>query len=145
MQKVAFLDRDGALIYEPPTDYQIDSLEKLQILDGVIEGIQELRENGYMLVMVTNQDGLGTDSFPQKDFDLPHNRMLEIFKNNRIIFDRIFICSHFPKDNCQCRKPKLGMIQSFLDTVDIDKKQSFVYGDRDSDGKFADNIGVRFF
>ena len=77
-EKIAFLDRDGALIYEPQTDYQVDSLEKLSILDGVIEGLQSLQRQDYKLLMITNQDGLGTKSFPQENFEIVQNRMLEI-------------------------------------------------------------------
>ncbi|MFH1536764.1 MAG: HAD-IIIA family hydrolase, partial [Patescibacteria group bacterium] len=91
MKKIAFLDRDGTLIYEPEETKQIDSLEKLKILPGVITGLKKLTKQGYKLVMISNQDGLETKSFPKKDFDKPQNEMLKIFKKNGIEFYKIFI------------------------------------------------------
>lgn len=143
-QKYAFLDRDGALIFEPQDTYQIDSLEKLKILPGVLEGLKKLIVQGYKLAMISNQDGLGTPSFPQEDFEKPHNKMLEIFKENGITFDKIFICPHFTKDACACRKPKIGLVEEFFRTTEVDRQNSFMYGDRDTDREFAENIGVRF-
>ena len=143
MKKYAFIDRDGTLIFEPQDTYQIDSLEKLQILPGVIEGLQALQNGGYRLVMISNQDGLGTDSFQQAGFDAPQQKMLEIFAQNNVSFDQIFICPHLPEDNCTCRKPKTGLVKDFLATEDIDCRGSFVCGDRPTDAAFAKNIGVR--
>ncbi|MFC1810745.1 histidinol-phosphate transaminase [Patescibacteria group bacterium] len=151
-KKIAFLDRDGALIYEPPEEetkqgdvpYQIDSIDKLKILDGVIEGLKELRTKGYKLVMISNQDGMGTEIFPQKDFEAPQNEMLKIFEENGIKFDKIFVCPHLPEDNCGCRKPKTGLVDQFVTEENIDLESSFMYGDRDSDRKFAENIGIKF-
>ncbi len=144
MKKYAFLDRDGALINEPQTDYQVDSIKKLQILDGVLEGLGWLQQQGYILVMITNQNGVGTKAFPYSDFDAPHQRMLEMFAENDIQFERIFICPHFPEDKCLCRKPETGLVEYWLTTVDVDKERSFMYGDRNSDREFAKNIGVQF-
>ncbi|MBT6068717.1 histidinol-phosphatase [Candidatus Peregrinibacteria bacterium] len=143
--KYAFIDRDGATIYEPPDDFQIDSLEKLFILPGVIQGFKKLIEKGYKLVMVTNQNGIGTPSFPTEDFLKPQNRMIEIFKENGVEFEEIFVCPHFPEDNCSCRKPKTGLVDKFFEDNDIDLENSFMYGDRDSDGEFAKNLGIKFF
>ncbi len=143
--KVAFLDRDGVLIYEPPDTRQIDSLEKLQVLPGVIEGLKHLQRNGYCLVMVSNQDGLGTLSFPQDAFDLVQNKLLETFRQQGISFDEIFICPHFEADNCPCRKPKTSLLDDFLKTQTIDYQKSFVVGDRESDSELAKNIGVRIY
>lgn len=142
--KYAFLDRDGALIYEPTDDYQVDSLDKLQLLDGVIEGLQWLKEQGYQFVMVTNQNGIGTKAFPYPDFDEPQQVMLQQFKDAGIEFDRVFICPHFPEDDCLCRKPKTGLVDYWLTTVELDRDKSFMYGDRDSDGEFAKSIGIQF-
>lgn len=142
--KIAFLDRDGTLIFEPQDTFQIDSLQKLQILPGVIEGLQALQNVGYSLVMISNQDGLGTASFPQADFDAAQQKMLEIFAQNNVSFERIFICPHFPEDDCTCRKPKSGLVKDLLATEDIDYQRSFVCGDRPSDAAFAKNVGVRF-
>ena len=142
--KVAFLDRDGALIEEPATDYQVDSLEKLRILDGVLDTLKALQNRGYTLVMVTNQDGLGTSAFPRETFEAPQKKMLEIFAENGIRFAEIFICPHFPADGCLCRKPQLGMLRHFLETTNIDLENSFMFGDRESDREFAKNLGVPY-
>lgn len=143
-QKYAFLDRDGTLIFEPPDTFQIDSLEKLKLLDGVIKGLKALQQNGYKLVIVSNQNGIGTPSFPKEDFEIPHARMLEIFSENGIEFKKVFICPHFPEDNCECRKPKLGLVKEFLNEINLDKENSFMCGDRETDGKFAENLGIKF-
>lgn len=143
-KKYAFLDRDGTLIFEPQDTFQIDSLEKLRILDGVIKGLKQLSKQGYKLVMISNQDGLGTSSFPKKNFAAPQNKMLGIFEKNGIIFSKIFICPHLPSENCDCRKPKTGLINQFLEDNQIDKSKSFVCGDRTSDKLYAKKIGVQF-
>ncbi|MFA6521181.1 MAG: histidinol-phosphate transaminase [Candidatus Gracilibacteria bacterium] len=144
LQKYAFLDRDGALIFEPTDTFQIDSIEKLQILPGAKESMQKLIAKGYKLALVSNQNGVGTPSFPQKDFDAPQNMMLEIFERAGIVFDKIFICPHLPEDNCECRKPKLGLVKGLLATTDLDFENSFMCGDRKTDEQFAENIGIRF-
>ncbi|HZE87799.1 MAG TPA: histidinol-phosphatase, partial [Methylomirabilota bacterium] len=141
-QKYAFLDRDGTLIFEPQDTYQIDSIKKFKILDGVIQGLTLLKNQGYKLVMVTNQDGLGTDSFPKVAFQLAQNTLLGILKKEGIIFSDIFICPHFSSDQCRCRKPKTGLVTSLLNN--IDKKNSLVCGDRNTDKEFAKNLGINF-
>lgn len=143
-KKYAFLDRDGTLIFEPQDTYQIDSLAKLKILDGVIDGLKKLKNKGYSLVMISNQDGLGTSSFPQEKFKAPQEKMLKIFRDNGIDLDEIFICPHLPNEACNCRKPKTGLVEEFLRTADIDKTLSFVCGDRNSDRQFAKNVGIKF-
>jgi len=99
-KKYAFVDRDGTLIFEPQDTFQIDSVEKLKILPGVIEGLQKLKKLGYGLIMISNQDGLGTSSFPKNDFEKPQNKMIEIFKKVGIEFEEIFICPHLDADKC---------------------------------------------
>jgi len=143
--KIAFLDRDGTLIYEPPGTKQIDSLKKLQILPGAVAGLKALLDQGYKLVMVSNQDGLGTRSFPRKSFEVVQNKLLKDFRNEGIVFNEIFICPHFEKDKCNCRKPKIGLLKKFLEENLIDYQKSFVVGDRDSDAKFAKNIGIKSY
>lgn len=143
MKKYAFIDRDGTLIFEPEDTYQIDSLDKLQILPGVVEGMLALQNVGYTLIMVSNQDGLGTVSFPAVDFEIPQQKMLDTFRENGITFSQIFICPHLPKDNCNCRKPKTGLLDKFLTANRLDVS-SFVCGDRENDKLLAENLGVRF-
>jgi imidazoleglycerol-phosphate dehydratase / histidinol-phosphatase len=143
MRKIAFLDRDGTLIFEPQDTFQVDSVDQLQILPGVIENLQLLLQNDYQLVMVTNQDGLGTKSNPYENFYAVQNKLLEILERKGISFFRIFICPHFPKDNCACRKPKLGMVEKFLAEEPINRDDSIMVGDRETDRQFAQNIGIR--
>ena len=152
LKKYAFLDRDGALIYEPPSEetapgdvpYQIDSVEKLKILPGVIEGLQKLKDGKYKLILISNQDGMGTPIFPKETFEAPQNDMLTVFKDNGIEFDEIFVCPHTPEDNCDCRKPKTGLVKELFERENVDMENSFMYGDRESDEKFAKNLGIKF-
>lgn len=143
-QKYAFLDRDGTLIFEPQDTFRVDSVERLKVLDGVIDGLTKLRERGFKLVMVTNQNGVGTQSFPTEDFERPQARLLEIFKENFVYFDQIFVCPHLPEDNCDCRKPKTGLVDEFFAETDIDLTQSFVCGDRETDREFAEKLGIKY-
>lgn len=143
-KKYAFLDRDGTLIFEPQDTFQIDSIEKLKILNGVIRGLKELTRQGYELIMITSQDGLGTSSFLQADFEAPQNKMLSIFEENGIKFKKIFICPHLPSKNCGCRKPKIGLVKKFLRNNQMDINNSLVCGDRTTDKLFAKNIGIKF-
>jgi histidinol-phosphate aminotransferase len=143
-QKYAFLDRDGTLIHEPQDTYQIDSLDKLQLLDGVIEGLKQLQDQGYKLVLVSNQDGLGTSSFPTADFEGPQRAMMQRLRSEGIVFDKILICPHLPVQNCACRKPKTGLFDGWLQDIALDTKRSFVCGDRDSDKELARNLGLPF-
>lgn len=142
--KYAFIDRDGTLIFEPQDTFQIDSIEKLKILDGVIPSLNKLSKKGYELIMVSNQDGLGTSAFPLANFEVPQNKMLEIFEKNGITFTKIYICPHMPSESCMCRKPKIGLVKKFLKVNQIDKNNSFVCGDRETDRRFAKNIGIKY-
>lgn len=142
--KFAFLDRDGTLIFEPQDTYQIDSVKQLRVLDGVIKGLKLLMQQGYSLVMVTNQDGLGTTNYPLSSFETVQKKLLNIFRNNGISFTQVYVCPHLPKEKCDCRKPKLGLVKTIISGGVIDTSASFVCGDRKSDEQFAKNLDVRF-
>jgi imidazoleglycerol-phosphate dehydratase/histidinol-phosphatase len=140
-KKVLFIDRDGTLI-EEPADQQIDTLEKLRLVAGVIPALLRLQGAGYRLVMVSNQDGRGTPSFPEASFRKPHDALTVMLNSQGIHFDAEFICPHLPQDNCACRKPKLGMLTEFLKTTAIDLQRSYVIGDRETDLQLAINLGI---
>lgn len=142
--KVAFLDRDGTMLWEPPETKQIDTLEKLRILPGVVEGLKVLRERGFMLVMVSNQDGLGTRAFPKRTFEIPQKKFLRQLRSRGITFSDILICPHLPADRCSCRKPRTALVKDFLKGNVLDMSSSFVVGDRETDEQFARNLGIRF-
>lgn len=141
-EKILFIDRDGTLIHEPD-DFQVDALDKVRLVDDVIPSLLEIARHGYRFVVVSNQDGLGTDAFPQADFDGPHALFMQIFSSQGIVFDEVFICPHLPEDNCGCRKPRTGLLTRFLAANDIDLDASAVIGDRQTDMQLADAIGIR--
>lgn len=143
MKKALFIDRDGTLILEPPVDYQVDSFDKLEFYPEVIRYLSKIaKEMEYELVMVTNQDGLGTDSFPESTFWGPHNLMLRTFGNEGIVFDDVLIDKTFPAQNAPTRKPGTAMLSYYM-KGDYDLKNSFVIGDRQSDIQLAENLGAK--
>ncbi|OJV40546.1 MAG: bifunctional imidazole glycerol-phosphate dehydratase/histidinol phosphatase [Bacteroidales bacterium 36-12] len=142
-KKVLFIDRDGTIILEPPVTYQVDSLEQMEFLPGVIRNLYFLRTKlDFEWAMVTNQDGLGTEVYPQEHFDAVQSKMLNILNNEGINFDKIFIDKSFPEDNLPTRKPGIGMLQEYL-SGDYDIENSFVIGDRLTDVELAKNLGCK--
>lgn len=140
-RRILFLDRDGTLITEPE-DFQIDSLEKLELVDGVIPALLKLKKAGYEFVMVSNQDGLGTPSNPLENFQPPHDKMLSLFSSQGIQFEAEHIDPHFESDNSPDRKPGIGMLLDYLTKGDLDLQDSWVIGDRQTDLQLADNMGI---
>lgn len=143
MKKVLFIDRDGTLIIEPPDDFQVDSLEKLEFYPKVIQNLAKIvTELDYELVMVTNQDGMGTDSFPEENFRLPQEKMLKTLANENILFSDILIDKSFEAENSPNRKPRTGMLQKYI-YGNYDLENSYVIGDRKTDVELAKNLGTK--
>jgi imidazoleglycerol-phosphate dehydratase/histidinol-phosphatase len=143
MKRVLFLDRDGTLIVEPPDIFQVDSLEQLEFLPGVLRNLYHIKKHlDYELVIVTNQDGLGTESYPEEIFDKVQSKMLQIFKNEGIEFDKIFIDRSKPEENRPTRKPGTAMLGEYF-KGNYDLANSFVIGDRLTDINLARNLGAK--
>ena len=143
MKKVLFIDRDGTLAMETK-DYQLDAFEKLTFYPQVFTYLGKIsKELDYTLVMVTNQDGLGTNSFPEKTFWPVHELILKSFKQEGVIFDNVFIDKSFPADNAPTRKPKTGMLTSYLKVSKYDMTKSYVIGDRLTDMELAKNLNAK--
>ncbi|GAB3563350.1 bifunctional histidinol-phosphatase/imidazoleglycerol-phosphate dehydratase HisB [Spirosoma luteolum] len=144
MQKILFIDRDGTLIAEPQPDQQVDSLAKLDYIPGVFSALRQIAlETDYKLVMVTNQDGLGTDAFPEDTFWPAHNKMMATFAGEDITFDAVHIDRHFPHQQSTTRKPGTGMLTQYFDADTYDLANSYVIGDRLTDVQLAVNLGAK--
>lgn len=142
MKKALFIDRDGTLVFEPPVDFQVDSLEKLEFLPGVFRNLYFISKNlDYELVMVSNQDGMGRDQYPESSFQLVQEKILTAFRNEGIEFDNIHIDASMPEDNLPTRKPGTGMLTDYMNG-DYDLKDSWVIGDRHTDVELAKNLGT---
>lgn len=143
-QKVLFIDRDGTIIKEPPVDFQVDSLEKLEFLPGAITALHRIkRELNYKFVMVTNQDGLGTDSYPEDTFWPAHNKMMTTLEGEGITWDEVCIDKTFEHENAPTRKPRTGLLMHYMDPSKYDLDNSFVLGDRLTDVELAKNLGCK--
>ncbi|QRR03599.1 bifunctional histidinol-phosphatase/imidazoleglycerol-phosphate dehydratase HisB [Dyadobacter sandarakinus] len=143
MKKVLFIDRDGTIIVEPPTDFQVDSLEKLEFLPKAISALRKIaEETDYELVMVTNQDGLGTGSFLEDTFWPAHEKMLKTLEGENVRFKAIYIDRSFPEDNLPTRKPGVGMLSDYF-SDQYDLAGSYVIGDRMTDVQLAVNLGAK--
>ncbi len=141
MKRALFIDRDGTLIVEPPITYQVDTLEQLEFLPGVLRNLYFIQKNlDFELVIVTNQDGLGTPAYPQENFDIVQNKMLQTFANEGITFSNILIDKTFAADNQPTRKPGTAMLTSYING-DYDMEHSYVIGDRLTDMQLAHNLG----
>ncbi len=141
-ERILFIDRDGTLI-EEPADFQVDSIDKVRLVENVIPALLQLAAHGYRFVMVSNQDGLGSASFPKDHFDACQEHMLSLFSSQGLGFDEVLICPHVPDDQCDCRKPRTGLLTKYLAETDIDIANSAVIGDRETDVELAHRLGVR--
>lgn len=143
-KKVLFIDRDGTLVIEPPVDYQLDAFEKLEFYPKVFRNLHFIRQKlDFELAMVTNQDGLGTASFPEDTFWPVHNLVMKTLAGEGITFDEVFIDSTLPEENAPTRKPRTGMLGKYIDNPDYDLAGSYVIGDRPTDVELARNLGCR--
>ncbi len=144
MKKVLFIDRDGTLVLEPPVDYQLDSLEKLEFYPKVFQYMAKIaNELDYELVMVTNQDGLGTDSFPEETFWPAQNKVISAFEKEGVVFTEVHIDKTFPHENADTRKPRTGLLTKYFNEKEYDLANSFVLGDRITDMELAKNLGAK--
>jgi imidazoleglycerol-phosphate dehydratase / histidinol-phosphatase len=142
---ICFVDRDGTIIAEPD-DFQVDSLAKLRLVDGVIPALLRIQDAGYDLVMVSNQDGLGTGSFPQEHFDAPHDLLMQILTSQGVRFREILIDPHpAGPDAPWTRKPGIGMVVHLLKDKGVDWERSVMVGDRETDREFGTNLGIRTY
>lgn len=152
MQKYAFLDRDGTIIWEPEKPEGVDpretfplvSADQVSFMSGAISGLRALKEKGYQFVLVTNQTFLGTPKHPKEVFDAVMHRMVSELQMNGIAFDFLMVCPHGPDEGCNCRKPAIGGLDDFVTSHHVDLKNSLMFGDRKTDEEFAKNLGVRF-
>ena len=143
MKRILFIDRDGTLI-EEPADEQIDSFDKLVFTKGLFRNLSFISSKlDFEFVMVSNQDGLGTGSFPEETFWPVHNFILKTLEGEGIVFDDILIDRHFPEDNAPTRKPNIGLVEKYINNPEYDIANSYVIGDRDTDYQFAKNIGCK--
>ena len=140
-RRILFIDRDGTLLVEPH-DEQVDSLEKLDLVPGVIPALLQLAAAGYEFVIVSNQDGLGTDSFPTPHYEIPQQKMIDLFASQGIHFSAVHVDPHFEHQQAATRKPGIGMVLDYLKSGEMDLADSWVIGDRETDLQLAKNMGI---
>jgi imidazoleglycerol-phosphate dehydratase/histidinol-phosphatase len=140
-RRILFIDRDGTLLVEPP-DEQVDSLEKLELVPGVMPALLRLAEAGYEFVIVSNQDGLGTESFPTPHYEAPQQKMIDLFASQGIHFSAVHVDPHFEHQQAPTRKPGIGMVIDYLKSGELDLADSWVIGDRETDLQLAANMGI---
>lgn len=143
-KKLCYVDRDGTIIQEP-ADEQIDSFEKFALVDGAIPALLKIQQAGYQLIMISNQDGLGTASYAQEDYDKIQTLLMQILSSQGVHFHEVRICPHFDSDHCECRKPKLGLVEKDLVDGVLDAQRSVVIGDRQTDVDLAKRLKIRGF
>jgi imidazoleglycerol-phosphate dehydratase/histidinol-phosphatase len=141
MTPTLFIDRDGTLV-EEPADEQVDRLDKIRLMPGVMPALARLRDAGFSFVMVTNQDGLGTANFPEPAFRESHEFILRLFESQGLRFEGVLVCPHFVEDGCDCRKPKTKLVDEWLATHPMDAARSAVIGDRQTDLDLANRLGI---
>ena len=140
MKKIAFIDRDGTIILEPQDTKQVNGLEQLEFLSNAISSLKRLQDNEFELIIVSNQDGLGTQTNPKDNYDLINSKIIQILDSEGIKISKWLTCPHFEKNNCNCRKPKTGLID-----FEFDKDKSVMIGDRETDIQFAKNLQIKGF
>ena len=140
LRRVLFIDRDGTLIVQPPDE--IVTMHTLRLQPGVVPALKALRDVGYSLVMVTNQGGLGSETFPESEFRQVQDFLLDLLASQGAAFDAVFVCPHRAEAGCQCRKPRTGLVDAFIRERPIDLSRSYVIGDRDADMELACNLGL---
>ncbi|OGC76125.1 histidinol-phosphatase [candidate division WWE3 bacterium RIFOXYD1_FULL_39_9] len=140
--KVIFLDRDGTIIEETESGV-IDSIADLRFLPKVVESLQKLKFDGYHFVMVTNQPGLGKGRVNPEGFEEVQKQLIKLFAMDKVFFDEIFVCPHLEEEQCNCKKPKIGMVKEYIEKNDIALDRSFVIGDRSTDVGLAKNLGIK--
>jgi len=141
MKKILFVDRDGVLLSEPP-DKQVDAVGKFSLEPGVVPALLKLRDAGYRFVMVSNQDGRGTASFPEEQFSAMQDLLMRVLLSQGIEFEAVRVCPHKPADGCDCRKPRVGLVMDYLRATDWDRAAARMIGDRETDMEFAKNLGI---
>jgi imidazoleglycerol-phosphate dehydratase / histidinol-phosphatase len=142
LKKILFIDRDGTLILEPE-DNQVDSLEKFSLVPHVIPSLLALKKAGFCFVMVSNQDGLGSSTYPDEKYTLVQDFLMNLLSSQGIQFESIRICPHLVIEKCDCRKPRVGLVLDYLANQNFDRNHSYMIGDRQTDLEFAKNVGIR--